>query len=513
MVYQLPPALSIKNLDELPSSINPSGDDLSSKPKRTPSIDSDDHLDNFDDILEYYVHSFGKYQLVQFLLLCIPTITVAMHVMSWTFVSLEIQESSIQNSTNTTEDDTNFSIGFKQDMNGKNSWMKATVQSLYYIGQMTGSYFCGVMGDKIGRKKVFYIAIVIQSLCGLLLCVAPNWWLFAILKAGTGFSQPGIFGVAVVLGTELVGRRYRALGSVAAGSFYAFGEIILAGLAYLIHDYRLLHLIISLPSILFLSYWWLIPESARWLISENRFQEADRILNKAAKMNGSHIPENWWRKMESCAANKTSNSFSTLDLLRTREMRKRTLTCFFIWPVSTMMYYGLTMKSDIGGGNLYVNFALSGLMEIPSMILVYCLIDKVGRKPLVSMGLLTAGLCLIVNWIVGDSIPTYAAVMQTMIAKGAITVAYTVMYTYTTELFPTILRNTAVGCCSTVARIGAITSSCVALWLVDTYGKLTMVIPFCILAILAAAACQLLLPETNGKKLPESISEVEGNHI
>ncbi|KIH53266.1 hypothetical protein ANCDUO_16609 [Ancylostoma duodenale] len=105
------------------------------------------------------------------------------------------------------------------------SWIKATVQSLYYIGQMTGSLFCGVMGDKIGRKRVFYLAIVIQTLCGTLLTVAPTWWLFAILKAGTGFSQPGIFGVAVVLGMELVGAKYRRLGAVVAGAFYAFGEV------------------------------------------------------------------------------------------------------------------------------------------------------------------------------------------------------------------------------------------------------------------------------------------------
>lgn len=90
-------------------------------------------------------------------------------------------------------------------MYGDRSWIKATVQSLYYIGQMTGSLFCGIMGDKcvillplnesdtlcvvlnttpfrIGRKRVFYLAIVIQTVCGSLLTVAPTWWLFAFLK-------------------------------------------------------------------------------------------------------------------------------------------------------------------------------------------------------------------------------------------------------------------------------------------------------------------------------------------
>ena len=67
-----------------------------------------------------------------------------------------------------------------------------------------------------------------------------------------------------------------------------------------------------------------------------------------------------------------------------------------------MMYYGLTMKSDIGGGSLFVNFALSAAMEIPALLLVYFLIDRIGRRQLVSAGLLTAGLCLVANWVIGD---------------------------------------------------------------------------------------------------------------
>lgn len=67
-----------------------------------------------------------------------------------------------------------------------------------------------------------------------------------------------------------------------------------------------------------------------------------------------------------------------------------------------MMYYGLTMKSDLGGGNLYVNFAVSALMEIPALLVVYFLIDRIGRRQLVTCGLLTAGVCLVFNWIIGD---------------------------------------------------------------------------------------------------------------
>ncbi|RCN35871.1 transporter, major facilitator family protein [Ancylostoma caninum] len=467
---------------------------------------------SFDLLLVQHLGNFGRYQLLQFVLLCLPTIFVAMHVMSWAFVAVPPEVICANSTISENCTTVGYSAVDRWDMYDDRSWIKATVQSLYYIGQMTGSLFCGVMGDKIGRKRVFYLAIVIQTLCGTLLTVAPTWWLFAMLKAGTGFSQPGIFGVAVVLGMELVGAKYRRLGAVVAGAFYAFGEMILAGMAYAITDYRILHAAIALPSLIFLSYWWLVPESARWLVTKERYEEADVILHKAARINGSYVPDRWWEQLE-MSQNSKYTSFGLFDLVRTPKMRMRTLICFFLWPVNTMMYYGLTMKSDLGGGNLYINFAISAAMEIPALFVVYFLIDRIGRRQIVAGSLATAGICLVLNWIIGDDVSFYWGMLQMMITKGAVTVSYTAMYTYTSELFPTVIRNTAVGCCSTIARVGAIMSSYMALWLVEAYGKLAMVIPFSLLSLIAAILTAVFLPETMDKPMPESISEVEGTKI
>lgn len=112
------------------------------------------------------------------------------------------------------------------------------------------------------------------------------------------------------------------------------------------------------------------------------------------------------------------------------------------------------------------------------------------------------------------------SLVQFLITKGSITGTYAGIYTFSPELFPTVLRNSAMGACSMIARvgdaslsrksqIGAISASYVSMWLVQRLGKIYMVVPFASLCVAAALVTIFLLPETMGQHLPETIDEVE----
>ncbi|EYB96576.1 hypothetical protein Y032_0149g2717 [Ancylostoma ceylanicum] len=471
---------------------------------------------SFDDFMVQHLGQFGRYQLAQFIFVSLPSIFIGMHVMSWTFAAhpAEVRCTNITTMGNSTYTCTTigYSASDRWNIYGDRSWIKGTVQSFYYVGHMVGSFFWGIMSDKIGRKKVLFLAIVIQIICGALMAVAPTWWLYAILKAGTGISHPGAFAIAIVLGTEVVGAHYRKIVAIGTAIGIAVGELILDGMAYLIDDYRILHAVIVGPSLLLLSYWWLVPESTRWLVIKQRYEEADHILKRAARINGSSIPERWWEQLLTSESSKHT-SVGLMDLFRTPEIRKRTLVCFFIWPVNAMMYYGLTMKSDIGGGDLHINFAFSAGVEIVACVFVFFLIDRIGRRIILAGSFLIAGVCLLLNWLIGDQVAFYWGMLQIVITKGAVTAAFIAVYTYTAEMFPTVIRTTAVGCCSTMSRLGAVISSYMALWLVDTFGKLSMVIPFSTLSFIAAILTAVFLPETMRKPMPETIPDVEDKRL
>lgn len=406
-----------------------------------------------------------------------------------------------------------FSAVDRWDITCSRGSIRATVQACYYVGQMIGSMVFGMLGDRIGRKKVFLIAIFIQIVCGVASVVAPTWWLFALFRAGLGFSHPGIFVIAVVIGMELVGPSYRRLASVITGGFFAIGQVLLGVEGYFITDYRYLQLAIVSPAFFFISYWWLVPESARWLVTQRRFEQADKVLRRAAKMNGATLPEKWWEQLDTeceSAGEKTTKKYKLWDLFKTPVLRKRALVTFFLWPVVSMVYYGMAMKPNALGGDIYINFIFSALVEIPALIVVYLLINRVGRRIVLSGGYFLAGACLLMNHLMGDSATPTVSIIQMMITKGAICGTYASIYTYSPELFPTVIRNTAMGCCSTIARVGAISASYISLWIVESFGKAFMVVPFAVMALLAGVMTLCFLPETMGKPLPETIEEIEG---
>ncbi|CAA9996793.1 unnamed protein product, partial [Nesidiocoris tenuis] len=71
---------------------------------------------------------------------------------------------------------------------------------------------------------------------------------------------------------------------------YSLGLMALAVIAYLVRDWRQLALATSVPFLTFFLYWWVLPESPRWLLARGRFDEAEKILKTMARVNGRSLP-------------------------------------------------------------------------------------------------------------------------------------------------------------------------------------------------------------------------------
>ena len=175
------------------------------------------------------------------------------------------------------------------------------------------------------------------------------------------------------------------------------GELYLALTAWYFRQWRRIQLANVLPGILFLSYTVLLPESVRWLITNKKYPEALNTLETVAKRNNVELPsERVLASYKKRSDTSPETSESMTDLLRRPVLACRLLIVFLCWFVITMIYYGLSMNASSLAGDVYVNFALLSLCEIPGYSLSYVGMNWLGRKASLSSSLLVGGLaCLI----------------------------------------------------------------------------------------------------------------------
>lgn len=78
--------------------------------------------------------------------------------------------------------------------------------------------------------------------------------------------------------------------------FFTFAACILPWIAYFLADWRMTCITISVPLALAVAAPWLVPESARWLVSQGQVEKAIRILGKFERINGTKVPENVYQQ-------------------------------------------------------------------------------------------------------------------------------------------------------------------------------------------------------------------------
>lgn len=322
------------------------------------------------------------------------------------------------------------------------AWLKATADALFMVGVLVGSIVFGQMSDKLGRKPVFFASLVLQVIFGVIAGFAPDYITFTVSRLIIGATTSGVFLVSYVLAMEMVGPSYRLFTGVAVMMFFSLGYILTAGFAYYFTDWRQFQIAITLPGLVFMCYYVFIPESARWLISKNRPEEAKKVIEAVAKENKASIPPELLNEVineKKVDKSPDVKEASLIDLFRYPNLRKKTLLIFFDWFVNSATYYGLSWNTNNLGGNDLLNFVISGAVEFPAYTFLLFTLNKWGRRNILCACMLVAGLMLILTVIIPEE-QSFLVVILAMLGKTAITASYGTVYVFTAEQFPTPVR-------------------------------------------------------------------------
>lgn len=385
------------------------------------------------------------------------------------------------------------------------SWMLDLVQSAVNVGFFVGAVGIGYLADRFGRKLCLLATILINATSGILMAVSPNYAWMLLFRLIQGLVSKAGWLIGYIQITEFVGLSYRRTVGIFYQVAFTVGLLVLTGVAYALPHWRWLQLTVTLPNFCFLLYYWCIPESPRWLISQNKNAKAMKIIKYIAKKNGKLMPVSLQSlKADEETGEKLNPSF--LDLVRTPQIRKHTLILMYNWFTSSVLYQGLIMHVGLAGGNIYLDFLYSALVEFPAAFIIILTIDRIGRRYPWAVSNMVAGVaCLVSVFIPDDRQGLKIAVA--CLGRMGITMAFEMVCLVNAELYPTFIRNLGVLVCSSMCDIGGIIAPFLVYRLTDIWLEFPLVV-FAVVGLVAGGLV-LLLPETKGQALPETIEDAE----
>ena len=284
--------------------------------------------------------------------------------------------------------------------------------SCYLAGAVLGAIFFGVLTDRLGRKKLFFITLALYLVATALTGLSWDGASFFLFRFLTGAGIGGEYTAINSTIQELVPARYRGFTDlVINGSFWigaalgATGAIVLLNPAVLPVDFgwRAAFLIGATLAlgILFLRLW--VPESPRWLVIHGRVDEAQAVVSDIeARLtaSGQTLAPVEGRPLTLHPRNRTS-AREVLDTLFRRH-RSRTFVglvlmaaqaffynaIFFTYALVLTKFYGV--PSDRVGWYI-LPFALGNVL---GPLVLGRFFDTIGRRPMLTLTYGMSGLLL-----------------------------------------------------------------------------------------------------------------------
>ncbi|OWF44907.1 organic cation transporter protein-like [Mizuhopecten yessoensis] len=383
----------------------------------------------------------------------------------------------------------------------------AHAQMVYYCGVLVGDLFFGMLSDSFGRRKSILLASILLFISSVATAFTTEFYSFTVLEFLVGASNHGLFILVVVMGIELTGPNRRMLAGVLMHLVFPVGLLYLTGAGFILRNWKTIQLVVAIPCIVHLGLYWVIPESPRWLISQGRYKDAETILRKVAEKNRKPYPE----KIDLSHIEQVKPG-RVWQLFSSKTLAWRTCIIFLNWFSVSQIFFGTTIHMSNLGGNFYLKFLLLAVVEIPAIALTIGLLSKFGRRNVLAFFMILSGgsnLMTIFTVLLGGETFEPYTIALCCVGKAGSTGAFAVIYIFSSELFPTVVRTGGMGASSCVARLGGMSAPYIAKLgsLVGShYGQALPLVIFGVISV-AAGLFTLLLPETLHKRLPDTIDE------
>jgi MFS transporter, putative metabolite:H+ symporter len=348
------------------------------------------------------------------------------------------------------------------------------IGSVNSIGMAVGALVFGLLADRIGRKNVFIITLLLFSVGSGLSAFATTLTVFLILRFFIGAGLGGELPVASTLVSESVPAKERGKVVVLLESFWAGGWLLAALISYFVipeYGWETALILGALPAFYALYLRWNLPDSPRFM----SVKKEGTVLGNIIKV---------W-----------SSAYA-----------RQTTMLWILWFCVVFSYYGMFLWLPsvmvMKGFSLIKSFEyvlIMTLAQLPGYFSAAWLIERMGRK------------FVLVTYLIGTALSAYffgnAESSALLITFGILLSffnlgAWGALYAYTPEQYPTAIRSTGAGMAASFGRIGGILGPLLVGYLVAQKTAITTIFAiFCVAIFVGALVVLVLGKETKQQEL------------
>ena len=291
-------------------------------------------------------------------------------------------------------------ILYIQEDLGTNAFLNGLIVSGLLIGAMIGAGAAGPLSDRLGRRNLILIAAVIFSVGAIGAALSPNVATLVFFRVVLGVAVGGAALIVPLYLSEVAPTEIRGAVASLNQLMIVLGILTAFIINYALSEseaWRWMLGLAAIPSAILLIGMLSMPETPRWLVSQNREDEARRVLMRTRTRDEAEGEIRDIKRVES----REEGGLRELGAgwVRPALVVAIGLAVFQqVIGINTIIYYAPTTLTNVGfeaSGAILANVGI-GVVNVVMTLVAIRVVDRAGRKPLLLFGLVGMVLSLAV---------------------------------------------------------------------------------------------------------------------
>lgn len=369
----------------------------------------------------------------------------------------------------------------------KNSHLAAYAGTIYFIAMLFGTIAFPFLTDSKGRKPSLLICTFLSGIAFIGCAFSPNVWCWIACVCVAGFGLGGMETISMVYVSEISATNFRNNAGTALLTTWSLSQIIMGVIYNFVGYWRYMFLfVMGIPYLLgWLAVLIFMDETPRYQAMRKRYEDAKKVLKRICRTNqrppfmfrlagemeqdnakffvineDANVSVGGTSFLETSAISMKSMKDMKKDrlgLFKSKKYRLQTFIMFFIWGVRFFVYFGIQFTIDqFGESDIYLNFTFMGIAELMALAISAPIKRRFKRKNSMQFCQTITGFSLLAVYFdfqhTLSAICNYFCLLKKLVAKLSVTVFFTILVTYTAELYPTEIRTKAYGVCLAAGR-------------------------------------------------------------